>query len=252
MAYRPYFDPVKVDKPEAFFSNRPAGSLGDALLSLNVNGFHKKVAQVEDLIQTECPMIVALQETLNAERHYPVVVRGYRTFAKPWQKGFRGQALLVDARLPCYELPHDDCTYLIHVKVSGVPGSPGPLHTISVYLPSSGNFRKERSSLIEKLGQRVEDVSKADRNAVIVALGDFNIKGDTLDKKLRRHVKGLLRFSAVGSTWTRFPARKGWTPTGIDQFAGSSNASLLFRKMRLLRQYPISDHPPYTKGSAVY
>ena len=243
MAYRPYFDRVKVDKPVASV-NRPARSLGDALLSLNVNGFHKKAAQVEDLIQTERPLIVALQETLNAERHYPVVVKGYRTFAKPWQKGFRGQALLVDSRLPCYELPHDDSTYLIHVKVSGVPGSPGPLHVVSVYLPSGGNFRKERTRLIGVLGELVDDVLKADRNAIVVALGDFNIEGDALDKKLRRQAKGLLRFSGVGSTWSRFPARRDWKPSGIDHFAGSSNASLLFRKMRVLRQYPISDHRP--------
>ena len=243
MAYQPYFDRVRVDKPLAS-ANQPAKPLGDALLSLNVNGFHKKAAQVEDLIRTEHPIIVALQETLNAERHYPVVVNGFRTFAKPWQKGFRGQALLVDARLPCYELPHDDSTHLIHVKVSGIPGSPGPLHAISVYLPSGGNFRKERTRLIEKLGERVDDILKADRSAVIVALGDFNIEGDELDRKLRRKAKGLLRFSGVGSTWTRFPARRDWNPSGIDHFVGSSNASLLFRKMRVLRQYPISDHRP--------
>lgn len=244
MAYQPYFDRIKVDKPVASSINQPARPLGDVLLSLNVNGFHKKVAQVEDMIRTECPMIVALQETLSAVRHYPVVVKGYRTFAKPWQEGFRGQALLVDVRLPCYELPHDDSTYLIHVKVSGVPGATGPLHVFSVYLPSGGNYRKERTRLIGKLGERVNDALKADRNAAIVALGDFNIEEDALDKKLRRHAKGLLRFSGVGSTWTRFPARRDWRPSGLDHFVGSSNANLLFRKMRVLRQYPISDHRP--------
>ena len=244
MAYRPYFDrKARVDKLAASI-NQPARPLGAALLSLNVNGFHKKALQVENLVRLEHPMILSLQETLAAERHYPVVVKGYRTFAKPWQKGFRGQALLVDARLPCYELPHEDSNYLLHVKVSGVPGATGPLHAISVYLPSGGNYRKERTRLIQALGKRADDVLKADKNAVIVALGDFNTEGDVLDKKLRRQAKGLLRFSGVGSTWTRFPARKDWSPSGIDHFVGSSNASLLFRKMRVLRQYPISDHRP--------
>ncbi|KAF9642292.1 DNase I-like protein, partial [Thelephora ganbajun] len=239
MAYRPYMDRVRVDDPN--ISSKPAWPLGDGLLSLNVNGFDKKKSQVENLIRTERPMIVALQETLVAERHYPVVVKGYRTFAKPWQKGFRGQAVLVDNRLSSYELPHEDSKHLLHVKVSGGPNAMGPMHVFGVYLPSGGNFRKERTRLVAKLGSLVDEILKADSNAVIIGLGDFNVERDELNRKLRKSAKRLQIQSVVGSTLTRFPARKDLRPTSLDHFVCSSNACLMFRKTRVLRQYPISD-----------
>jgi len=242
VAYKPYFDRPKVDAPQN--KKQPAKPLGETLLSLNVNGYHKKATQVEEMIRTESPIIVAIQETLNAERHYPVVVKGYRTFAKPWQKGFRGQALLIDARLPVYELPHEDSKHLIHVKISSMPGLPGPLHVFGVYLPSGGNYRRERTRLMKKLGEKTEDIMKKDKTAAIIGLGDFNIEEEELKRKLKRSTKELQKFTAVGSAWTRFPTRKGSRPTGIDHFVGNGNASIGFRKMRVLRNYPISDHRP--------
>ena len=62
-------------------------------MSVNVNGFTKKHLQVEELVEWEGVLILAMQETLVAVRHYLIVIKGYQTFTKPWEKEFRGQAV---------------------------------------------------------------------------------------------------------------------------------------------------------------
>ena len=62
---------------------------------------------------------MAMQETLVVVRHYLVGLKGYRTFAKPWEKEFRGQVVLVDDRLSVHEVQHDNGKHILYLKVSG-------------------------------------------------------------------------------------------------------------------------------------
>jgi exonuclease III len=238
--YKPYFDRTRKQKKSKAVQ-RP---WGNTLVSVNVNGFTKKRLQVEDLAREEGALILAMQETLVAVRHYPVVLDGYRTFAKPWEKEFRGQAVLVDSRLSAYEVPHEDNKHILHLKVSGIPGCNNPMHVLSVYMPSGGNFRGERTRLYKVMAQRVNNILKDDSNAAIVGMGDFNTEAKDLDKKLNRLSKGIHRIVGVGSMLSRFPTNKKASPKSIDHFVGSQAIGPLCKKVRVLRQYPISDHRP--------
>ena len=238
--HKPYFDKVRVES-RANIVERP---WGDSLISVNVNGFTKKRLQVEELAREEGAMILAIQETLVAIRHYPVKIEGYRTFAKPWEKEFRGQALLIDNRLSAWEVQHEDDKHIIHVKVSGMPNYEKPIHILSVYLPSGGNFRRERTRLFRVLGHRVDKILEEDNNAAIIGMGDFNTEAEVLDRKLKRTSKGISRIGGVGSMLSRFPTNKVQVPKSIDHFIGSQAINLLCKKARVLRDYPISDHRP--------
>ena len=238
--YKPYLDRAHKQK-ENLRENKP---WGNALISVNANGFTKKRLQIEQLARKEGALVMAIQETLVAVRHYPVVMEGYRTFAKPWEKEFRGQALLVDNRLPAYEVEHEDSKHILYVKVSGLPGCEKPAHLMSVYMPSGGNFRKDRTRLFKAMGQLVDKIQRDDNNAVIIGMGDFNTELEVLDRKLKRSSKGIVRIEGVGSMLSRFPKGKVAVPKSIDHFVGSQPVNLLCRKARVLRKYPISDHRP--------
>jgi exonuclease III/predicted negative regulator of RcsB-dependent stress response len=238
--YKPFLDRVRMG-PKVKAITR---TLGNTLISVNVNGFAKKYAQVEEMMEKEGAMIIAMQETLVAIRHYPIMIKGYRTFAKPWEKEFRGQALLVDNRLSAYEVLHEDSKHIMHVKVSGIPGCDKPVHILSVYMPSGGNFRRERTRLFKAMGQRTNKILEEDNNAIILGMGDFNTETEVLDRKLKRASKGINRVIGVGSMLSRFPTNKVNVPKCIDHFIGSQAVDLLWKKARVLREYPISDHRP--------
>ena len=240
VAYRPYFD----RPPPQTQINQPARLTNNGFMTLNVNGFHHKKTAIETCLRKERAMVASLQETLVADKHYPVVVKGYRAFNKPKQEGFRGHSLLVDDRLKAYELPHGDSNHLIHVKILGIRGTYGPAHIFSAYFPSGGNHRKDRTRLLKVLNERVKDILKTDSQAVIIGLGDFNIERDDMRVKLRKHVKDMSLQECTGSTWTRFPTARGSRCTSLDHVLVSQAASLLTTNQRVLRQYPISDHRP--------
>ena len=238
--YKPYLDRTRT-QTRTETEVRP---WGDTMISVNVNGFTKKRIQVEELVEKEGALIVAMQETLVAVRHYPIVLKGYRTFAKPWEKQFRGQAVLVDNRLSAYEVQHEDSKHIVHVKVSGIPNCNKPIHVLSVYMPSGGNFKGERTRLYKAMGQMVSDILDEDENAVIIGMGDFNTEPEELDRKLQKTAKGMCRIAGVGSMLSRFPTSRVVTPKSIDHFIGSQAANLLCKKARVLRRYPMSDHRP--------
>lgn len=239
--HKPYLDKSRVKARATAPTYRP---WGDTLISVNVNGFTKKRGQVEELAEKERVLIMAMQETLVAVRHYPIVIKGYRTFAKPWEKEFRGQAVLIDNRLSAYEVQHEDHKHIIYIKVSGIPNCEKPIHVLSVYMPSGGNFRKERTRLFKAMGQMVNKILEEDNNATIIGMGDFNTETEVLDRKLKRTSKGINRIEGVGSMLSRFPANKVAVPKSIDHFIGSQTVDLMCRKARVLREYPISDHRP--------
>jgi len=238
--YKPYLDRTRIET-RAKTTTRP---WGNSFVSVNVNGYIKKQTQIKELIEKEGALVVAMQETLVAIRHYPITIQGYRTFAKPWQKEFRGQAVLVDNRLSAYEVQHEEEKNVMHIKISGIPNCEKPIHVLSVYMPSGGNFRRERTRIFKTIGQMVNKILEEDNNAVIIGMGDFNTETETLDRKLKRTIKGINRIDGVGSMLSRFPANKVSEPKSIDHFIGSQTVTRLFKKARVLRDYPISDHRP--------
>ncbi|KAH7902912.1 Endonuclease/exonuclease/phosphatase, partial [Hygrophoropsis aurantiaca] len=224
-----------------------SGAPRNGLLSLNVNGFHSKRVQLEDLLDQERVAVCALQETLVSQNQYPVVLPGYNTFAAPWKEGFRGAAVLVDQRLAAYEIPHgkeklEGYKFLIHVKVSGLSGLSKPLHFIAAYLPSGGAYRALRTSGLEAIIDLFKKILDRERGAMIVCMGDLNAEPQRLDKVLARSADSALRFAPRGSALTRFPIRGRLT--ALDHMVVSPMAREVFLKPRVRRDFSISDHRP--------
>ncbi|KAF8123801.1 hypothetical protein EV363DRAFT_1300186 [Boletus edulis] len=152
------------------------------LRQLNVNGFPSKREQVSEFLEKERITVCALQETLVSASQYPVCFPGFRTYARVWQEGFRGQAVLVSSDLPSYEVPHAKesmigCQYLLHVKVATIPGLPAPpcsLHFVGVYLPSGGNMRAKHTDGFKALAHLYDGIMRNENSALVVAMGDFN------------------------------------------------------------------------------
>lgn len=226
-------------------SSEQATSSGDrngSILTLNVNGFAKKREQVADLFRKEKVIIGALQETLVSAAHYPLRLSGYTSYSTPWKEGFRGNALLVNARYPSYEVPHEASGWILHVKVYSIPGIEGPAHVLAVYLPSGGNHRRERTIVLDLIADTYADILKVQPGAAVFCLGDFNVPMERIDRKMARRSHLVERLKPVGSAVSRFP-RVG-PPRALDHILASPRAKQMVRKPRVLREYDLSDHRP--------
>ncbi|KAG8703298.1 hypothetical protein FRC08_002957 [Ceratobasidium sp. 394] len=188
-------------------------------------------------------MIAALQETLVSGSNYPAVLHGYTSYAVHRQEGFRGQLLLVDDRLSSYQIPHDSDVLrnvLVHVKVSGIAGVGTALHVFALYLPSGGNFRKQRRLAVKEVRLLANAIQGNEANAPVLILGDFNCEPDWLDRQLSKGVSSVRRQVPIGSDWSRFP--KGGGRSSLDHFVMNGEAAKLLKRPRVQRHLCISDH----------
>lgn len=206
----------------------------------NVNGFHRKRIQICDFLSNNKVAILAMQETLVKEKHYDIVVEGYNSYSVPAEEGFRGQALLIDKKANSYQIPHE-CKNILHVKVSGYKRLHKPFHFFAIYLPSGGNYRKERTVIYKKLKAIVKDIYEKDPNTIAIATGDFNEPTARLTKRLAKNPV-LQRMAPIGSDLSRFPLRG--KPNSLDHFLVTDNAEQMVRRPVVMRNYVISDHRP--------
>jgi hypothetical protein len=136
------------------------------IMTWNVNGFASKKFLIETTLREERVAIALLQETLSHSGTAPLCIAGYNTFSNPREEGFRGQAVLVDERLPCYRIPHDEKS-IIHVKISQWNRVKCDLHVISVYFPSGGNKRRSRTIAFNNAFKLKYDILRKNRNAMV-------------------------------------------------------------------------------------
>lgn len=234
---------TEISKPEEI----GAVPIGRSIMTLNVNGFHKKKLQLLDIVQNRNVVVLAIQETLVSERNYQVRLPGFDTYEVNRQENFRGQALLVDCRLSSYEVSHEcfliqGVKFAIHVKVSGLPGLKRPAHFLAVYLPSGGAERLKKSILLRNVMEVARDILEKENGALIFCMGDFNYSQEEVDKRLAKNGYVLSRKMPVGSGMTRFPV------TGkigsLDHILVSPGANAICRRPRVHRKYCLSDHRP--------
>lgn len=219
--------------PDEAFSN---------ILTWNVNGFQSKFLEIEDALLKQKVGIAMLQETLQNSSRRPLRIRGYNTFEYDREEGFRGQAILVDNRIPAYHIPHAE-KHILHVKVSQWKTSDVTLafHVFSLYLPSGGNKRRERTVLFTRLEEIVRETLRADPHAQFILAGDLNDDVEVVRNRMRGQA-AIRLLEMKGSTLTRFPKRGN--PSSLDHFLASEFADRFFKKPRVLRRYGISDHRP--------
>lgn len=224
--------------------------MGRTMMTLNVVGYHKKMEVIKETLEDNNISICSLQETLVKGTDYPLIMPGYRVFAVPCGAGFRGQALLVDERASAYEIPHVGKVvrdYVLHVKVNGLKGINKPLHVLSVYMPSGGNYRAVRNAVWSDAVKIVTELTLKDPGTLVVMLGDFNMTDIRVDKLIARDNESLLcRLTPVGSPLSRFPIHG--KPSAIDHMVVSTAMKELCSRPRVLRNACVSDHRPLIGG----
>lgn len=213
----------------------------DNLMTINVNGLKSKCMEVKHVLIEKEVSVCAMQETLMSPRAFQIHMPGYKSYVMHRKEGFRGQTLYVQSRLSSYEVGRVDGLY-IHVKVAGLSGTTVPVHVIAVYLPSGGNFITERAARVRKLLKVTKKLLRADKDAPIIVLGDWNITPNALETLLLPAVSGMSVYKPKGSDLTRFPKRG--KRSAIDHFVVSRGAMAILRRPRTHRDVAVSDHRP--------
>lgn len=212
------------------------------LATLNINGMGAKKPLVENLLIESEIGILAIQETLLDENSYNFYVEGYEVYAREKKNGFRGQMLLIDRMYPSYEVSERKSDCFIHVKVAKFRGAK-PWHLISIYLPSGGSRRKERTECLREILEEYDMIMEKEPGAAVVILGDFNIKRRLLEKRLKTKKTGLTCLKVMGDGFTFH--RKGTPWSDVDSILVSPKAEQELKPAETIQQWiDYSDHFP--------
>lgn len=212
------------------------------LATLNANGLHAKLPEFTNFVHERRIGIMAVQETLMGRNHYRLQVPGYEVFVRPKERGFRGQALLIDKLYPAFEVGTGGENFLIHVKVAGMSGEQ-PWHVLSIYLPSGGNCRSERTKCLNKMLREYKDIVDAEPFAAVVIMGDFNMQRRELSKRIKTDRTGLECLNVKGSGLTFH--RKGTRWSDVDTILVSPTAKSYLTSAKVVRDWGLtSDHYP--------
>ena len=133
--------------------------IAKGIATLNVNGLNSRRSDLVEFIHVKKITVIAIQETLIGVNQYPPVVPGYEVFTRPYQDGFRGQALIIDKRYPAFEVGTMDSRNMIHVRVAGLPGK-RTWHIIAVYFPLGEWNRSERTNCLKLVLQEYREILK--------------------------------------------------------------------------------------------
>lgn len=218
------------------------------IMSWNVNGFNSKKYIIERVLYDEKVGVLLMQETLHNSASSPLRLQGYNTFSIERVHGFRGQAILVHSNLRAYQIMHEE-KFLLHVKISQWNKEACNMHVFSIYLPSGGNRRRERTTCYAQLTRLARDIVAKDKDAVVVMAGDYNEDEVRTQRRLENH-KEVCYIPTNGSPSSRFP-RSG-KASALDHVVGSRNFLQFFHKPRVLRRHAISDHRPVVVRTRKY
>ncbi|KAG0692306.1 Endonuclease/exonuclease/phosphatase, partial [Suillus ampliporus] len=219
-----------VEKPPMRLTVRPPPQQGFA--TLNVNGMGAKQPELENFLRWADIGILAIQETLIGQKKYRFYLPGYETYTRPAGNGFRGQALLVSHAYPSYEVSRCVDQSFIHIRVAKLRGK-SPWHVISVYFPSGGNRRSERTQCLIQVLNEYRAIMAKDPQAVVIIMGDFNMPREKLIKGIRTERTGLvcLPISGCGLTFHR----KGSKWTDVDSVLVSPACRAYMRPAKVVR-----------------
>ncbi|KZP02930.1 hypothetical protein FIBSPDRAFT_1055557 [Athelia psychrophila] len=213
------------------------------LASLNVNGIHGKLALFINFLKMARIGIVAVQETLVSINDYRLHIPGYEVFSRAKRDNFRGQALLISKAYPAYQVGTTTDNSFIHVKVAGLVDGHKPWHIISVYYPSGGNRRSERTGCLNRVLKEYKSIVDKDPKAAVVIMGDHNMLRAEVEKRIKTVKTGLECLPVSGSGLTFH--RKGSRWSDIDNIVVSPNARAHLTTCKVVRNFDVaSDHYP--------
>ena len=175
--------------------------LQDGIATVNINGMGDKRLLVQNLVMDSKIDILAIQETLLDGSSYNFYIDGYETYTRKKKIGFCGQMLLVNRCYPSYEISHGNNDCFIHVTVAKFRGSQ-PWHFLSVYLPSGGSMRKQRTECLHLILEEYNFILNKDPKTMVVILGDFNIEHHLLQKHIQTVKMALTCLPILGNGLT--------------------------------------------------
>ena len=201
--------------------------------------------ELELYLRREGVAICAVQETHLVEGGWPLRIRGYQCLESAAAKGEPGKvglALLVRDDLPAFRVG-DVSPYIIGARVTLQSG--GATHDLlvaTVYIPPSG-YASRRDALLA-VRTSAERWARADLDARLVLMGDWNSSAQRLDRTLQRWRGSALCSASVRKCAGSALTYRGRTWRDLDHIVASPAAAAWLRPPRVNRTWDTSDHWP--------
>jgi exodeoxyribonuclease-3 len=149
------------------------------LITWNVNGIRARHDELRDLVVTEQPDVLCLQEIKAAPDQVPGLLVSTDDYWCYWHgaKGYSGVALLVRRSL-CGECPafsHPAFDLEQRIVVADVKG----FRIASVYVPNGGKDFPAKLQFLESLRQWVHESASTERTVIVC--GDLNVAREERD-----------------------------------------------------------------------
>lgn len=150
--------------------------------------------------------------------------------------------LVVNRNYPSYKVSRSKENSFIHVKVAKFQGIK-PWHFISIYLPSGGSCQKKCTECLQKILNEYDTIMEKEPRASVVILGDFNIKRQLLEKRIKTKKTALTCLKVMGDGLTFH--RKGTTWSNVDSMLVSPKAEQELNPADIVHEWiNYSDHFP--------
>jgi exodeoxyribonuclease-3 len=248
------------------------------IITWNVNGIRARQAQVQELLETEQPDVLCLQEIKATPAQVPELLVNPGDYWSVWHGagGYSGVALLI-RRTFAAEAPHfwhPDFDFEQRIVVADVPANPsanlGPVRFVSVYVPNGGKDYEAKMRFFGDLQRWLAETNRA--GTALVLCGDINVAREERDvhprerkpnqigtRQEERDLFGVMLeagMTDVGRTldpdndelftwwapWRSLRQRNiGWR---IDYVLATSTLAPLARTCISRREFGTSDHAP--------
>lgn len=248
------------------------------IITWNVNGIRARQAQVQELLETEQPDVLCLQEIKATPAQVPELLVNPGDYWSVWHGagGYSGVALLI-RRTFAADPPHfwhPDFDFEQRIVVADVPAVPsanlGPVRFVSVYVPNGGKDYEAKMRFFGQLQRWMAETIQS--GTALVLCGDINVAREERDVHPRerkpnqigtrpeeRDLFGVMLEAGVtdvGRTldpdndalftwwapWRSLRQRNiGWR---IDYVLATSTVASLARTCVSRREFGTSDHAP--------
>lgn len=209
----------------------------------NVNGLRGKLESVQHFLASETVSVLLVQETLIDADEAPVKIPGYNIFSKARRKeaGQRGQAIAVHHSVRAADI-HIEDPNLLAIRLCNLCGSNWLV--ASVYLPSGGNYRRERGKCLKRLRRWIKREVHKDPSIRIILAGDWNIPRATLGESIAKWKLPLGIVPVQGSDKTRRTTGPLAQWGSLDYFVVTNKAARVLTASKVNRGWDLSDHYP--------
>lgn len=240
--YRQYRD--KEAEPR-FPKSDPLPQTRRAIATFNLNGLKNKKGELVQFLIDKRVGVAALQETLIGDNEYRIQLPDYNVYQRSRTDDFRGQAIAIYKSYTSFEVGNSKEKHYIHVKVIGLIEKT-TWHIISVYLPSGGNHRHNRTERLRDVLQLYAKIREKEPKARVVILGDFNMARSDLETKIKSKKSKLSVVKIAGNGLTFHRKSTKWSD--LDSIIASPEAKVDICPAKVYRSWGAgendSDHFP--------